>query len=77
MTISGFPKVDNTTPDLGCPQVDPVTGELTLRVIDLGHYDLGETFFVERAYVPGRIKDGRSKDQSLGSRWMLGLSRQK
>ncbi|MBR6268000.1 MAG: RHS repeat protein [Selenomonadaceae bacterium] len=71
MTISGFPKVDNTTPDLGCPQVDPVTGELTLRVIDLGHYDLGETFFVERAYVPGRIKDGRSKDQSLGSRWML------
>lgn len=71
MTISGFPRVDSTVPDLGSPQVNPVTGSVALRVLDYGQRDLGETFLLERAYVSGRIKDDNGKKQSLGCRWTL------
>ncbi len=73
MTISGFPKVESTIPDLGSPHVNPVTGELTLCVRDYGQRDMGETFFFERTYVCGRIREGKSHHQSLGSRWILGF----
>ncbi len=71
MIISGFPKVDSTIPDLGSPKVDPVTGTLTLRVMDYGLRDLGETFFLVRAYTTKQMKDNKTDRHSLGLRWML------
>lgn len=71
MTISGFPKVDSTIPDLGTPTVDPVTGTLELRVIDYGLRDLGGTFFLVRPYTMKHAKDRKADRNLLGLRWML------